>query len=219
MKNYYYFLAVLLSGLLCVSCSGKKKSDSNGEETQKEKNDRTEMVIPDGLKTRESDLYKKDTEGVKKYFADNHINADDRKALKIDDIKYTRLNVGDTETEETNEYLHEALAKASDDNIVKGKILDEIEKGKLQVIYMLYERSGEYLVAEYFVTYDKDGNYIDSKLVANFLPSIDTEVSYTTQNNTLNVGYDSGGESWSEDYKIASDLKIDKVANNGTPFE
>ena len=221
MKTRHLLAIVLCTGILSFSCSGNKNTgntSSDADSTAIDKN-RTEIVLPDGIDSKENEMYIKDEADIKKYFADNHIDASARAELKIDGIKYNKLKTGDSGTEETNEYLHQRLAKASNDMIIKGKTLDQIEKGKLQVVYMLSDQGGNPAVGEFFVTYDKDGNYVDSKLVNYTVIPGWTEVSYNTKNNIVNVTYEQGGESWPEFYKVMPDLTITKVTYEGKALE
>lgn len=209
MRTYYLLLAVLCTGLLSFSCSGNKSQSTIDK-------NRTEIQLSEELKSGDNPIFLKEGDALTSYFAENHIDADKRKELRIDDIKYKRLTVGDPGTEDSNEYLIDILSKAGNDNIVMSKVLDEIGTGKIVSVYLLHAHPGNpNAVNEYFISYDKDGNYVDSKVVANIMPFVAAEISYEVKNNLVRVGYDQGGESWFEFYKVMPDMTIAKVSPDG----
>lgn len=213
MKTHYLLLAVICTAFFSFSCSGNKNKGTAIDES------RTEIKLPEGLSSDSCEIFTKEGDALTSYFAENHIDADKRKELQIDNIKYTRLNVGDTGTEESNEYLIGLLSKASNEKIVMGKILDHIGTGKILSVYLLVENEGyPSTINEFFISYDKDGNYVDSKVTSSIIPFMSSGISFEIKNNIINVAYDEGGESWFQYYKVMPDMKIAKVGDDGKPL-
>lgn len=210
MKTYHFLLATLCIGLLSFSCSGNKNKPTVDV-------NRTDFILPDGLKSIDNDIFMKEGEALTSYFAENHIDANKRNELKIDKINYARLDSGDSGTEDSNEYLHSLLIKAPNENIIAGEVLDEIGKGKILSVYLLHMHPGNpNMVDEFFITYDKKGNYIDSKVVSSIMPFVASEIKYEVKNNIISVEYDQGGEGWYQFYKVMPDLTIVKVSSDGS---
>lgn len=213
MKTHYLLLAVICTAFFSYSCSGNKNKGAAIDES------RTEIKLTEGLSTASCEIFTKDGVALISYFAENHIDAEKRKELQIDNIKYTRLNVGDSGTEDSNEYLIGLLSKASNDKIVMGSILDHIGAGKILPVYLLVENEGNpSIINEFFVSYGKDGNYVDSKVTSSIIPFVNSDVSFEVKNNIINVLYDQGGESWVQHYMVMPDMTIAKVGDDGKPL-
>jgi len=197
-KNYPLIISILML-LLSIGCS------------QSEKKSNTISYEIDGIP-----FYSHRDSVVKDFFYKNHIDDPTRERLKIDRITYVHQPVGDPGTEDINEWRHKQLTDHPNDNIVEGPIFKEYENGFIQEVYMMNIDNYDNLdVTSFLISYDKDGNYIDSKVILNG-NSIGLDIKSKVEGDVIGVSIDEGGENWHESYTIQPDLKLKKTHNFGT---
>gem|GEM_PF-4967155 len=152
---------------------------------------------------------------LKSYFAANYIDDATRQELKIDQIVYKRLSVGDSETEDNNVYTHKLLREASNQYISKGPLFKRTNRGTIRRVYIGVSSVNGMDVYGFLVSYDADGNYIDSKYVDG---RYTLEAFSRYDGNKIHVEHRTGGESWTETYVPQADLTLRKTDYSGNPL-
>ncbi len=202
MKKINILFVLIIITLTGISCSqNKNKSVSDPTDDRK-------VEIVNGRP-----FYLQGEETIKTFFSDHHIDDQTRDYLKINRINYKRQPVGDPGTEDINEEAHSKLTTAANTHITRGSAFHKANNGVIRRLYLLEEfPDGFDEVSEFLISYDNNGNYIDSKLVerqGGFSP-----ITYEVDEDAIHVILREAGEDWRESYTIQPDLTFKKIDNS-----